>query len=166
MFKRGYQLIFCLVFFTADVFSQGLSHQVMAPAANISAGRGVNYSQTIGETAVEITGAYDRILTQGFQQPRIKMMLGTPPTGTGVKVYPNPVVYTVNIELFGSADRSFIISIININGTVVFTDEVRFSGSYWEIIEIPVSGLARGFYFVRILSNDGAINRSFKMEKM
>lgn len=166
MRRKGILLIFGIVLFIAEAASQQLSHQVLVPAAGVAAGINFNYSQTIGETAVKIIGSYDYVLTQGFQQPRFKIKTGAQPQGTGVNVYPNPVVNYVNIELFGASARSFIIKIVNITGTVVYSDEMNFSQAYWEVREIPVTGFARGLYFVRIVSTDRLINRTFKMEKM
>jgi hypothetical protein len=60
-----------------------------------------------------------------------------------------------------------MINIINVNGTVVFADQISFpAGNYWEVREIPLTGFARGLYFVRVISTDGVISRSFKLEKM
>ena len=166
MRRKGILLFFGIVLFVAEAASQRLSHQVLVPAAGVAAGINFSYSQTIGEAVVRIIGCDDYILTQGFQQPRLKLKTGSQPQGTGVNVYPNPVVNYVNIELFGSTARTFLITIVNITGTVVFNDEIDFAQSYWEVREIPVTGLARGLYFVRIVSTDMVISRTFKMEKM
>ena len=166
MRRKGILLFFGIVLFVAEAASQKLSQQVLVPAAGVAAGINFSYSQTIGEAVVRIIGCDDYILTQGFQQPRLKLKTGSQPQGTGVNVYPNPVVNYVNIELFGSTARSFLITIVNITGTVVFNDEIDFAQSYWEVREIPVTGLARGLYFVRIVSTDMVISRTFKMEKM
>jgi hypothetical protein len=56
--------------------------------------------------------------------------------------------------------------VININGTKVYSDEVSFPDKYWEVVEIPLSGLATGLYFIRIYSTDRVFDRSFKIEKM
>jgi hypothetical protein len=166
MHRKGILVIMGIVFFGAEAVSQHLSHQVLVPAAGVAAGVGISYSQTMGEAVVEIVGSYDHILTQGFQQPRIKLMTGTPPQGTGIKVYPNPAIDYINVELFGESSKSFMISIINVSGVTVYSDEIVFTDRYWEVREIQVAGFARGFYFVRVISTDRAINRSFKFEKM
>ena len=166
MFKKSTLIVFLLALFLAHANSQGLSHQVLVPAASVVAGSGLNYSQTIGETAIEIVSAYDHTLTQGFQQPSIEFIPPDPPEGTGVKVYPNPVTEYVKVELYGEEAREFSIMIININGTTVYLDKLNFSGPHWHIEEVPVTSFIRGMYFVRIMSNDGIINRTFKIDKM
>ena len=84
-------MLFLLVSWT-NVFSQQLSHQVLVPVAGLASTGSVNYSQTIGETAIVIVSSGDFLFTQGFQQPGIKKLPENPPAGSGVKVYPNPVI--------------------------------------------------------------------------
>jgi len=45
---------------------------------------GYHYSQTIGESAIELLTTSDYDLTQGFQQPRLKMLPGKMPPGAGI----------------------------------------------------------------------------------
>jgi hypothetical protein len=163
--RRGYILFFLIILHGAQAFSQQLSHQVIVPAASVIYKNGISYSQTIGEAAVEIISSPDYILTQGFQQPRIRLIPGKP-DGTGVKAYPNPATSYVYIELFGERARSFRIIIMSINGTTLHSEEISYDGPYWDIRDISVSGLASGLYFVQVTSKDGAILRSFKIEKM
>ena len=146
--------------------SQELSHQVLLPAAGVIYTSGISYSQTVGETAVAIFGSVDYILTQGFQQPRMNMLPGDPPQGYGVKAYPNPATEYFYIELFGETGKTLKIAVTNLSGTTVYSAEVSFPEKYWNIHEIPVSGFTTGLYFIQIISTDGTIRRSFKVEKL
>lgn len=161
-------LILILPFIISGIisYSQELSHKVLVPAAGDVSISGINYSQTIGETAVEIFVSSDYILTQGFQQPRIKFIPVSIPQGQGVITYPNPVVDIVNIVLFGETAQSFKISIVNITGTVIYSYEKSFTDQFYDIQEVSLDSFARGFYFIRVISKDGIINRVFKIEKM
>jgi len=160
--------ILALLFFglNPNAISQQLSHQVLVPLAGISSDKNLTYTQTVGETAVEIVGCTDFVFTQGFQQPGIKLTTETPPPGTGVKVYPNPAFDYVTIELFGDKARSFRIEFLNITGTVVMVDTRVFTEQYWSKDQHDISGLIRGFYMVRITSEDRLISRTFKIEKL
>lgn len=166
MLNRSALVVFLLAVFLARANSQQLSHQVLVPAANVQYISGFNYSQTIGETMVEIVSAYDHTLTQGFQQPSFENDTTIRPDGRGVEVYPNPVTDYVKIELFGESAREFSIMIININGTIVYSDQVIFTSPFWYIDEVPVTSFIKGIYFVRVMSTDGIINRTFKIDKM
>lgn len=166
MIRKVNILIILLLVIRTGLLSQQLSHQVLVPLAGVMAKGDVNYSQTVGETAVEIVGCSDFVFTQGFQQPGIKLSHETPPPGNGVKVYPNPVADYLTVELFGSTARSFRIDLINISGTVVFTERKDFSDQFWLKEPINIENLIRGFYLVRIISEDGIINRTFKIQKI
>jgi hypothetical protein len=148
------------------ILSQQLSHQVIVPLAGIVSDSKMSYSQTVGETAVEIVGCYEYIFTQGFQQPGIRQSKNEQPEGTGVKVYPNPACDYLTVELFGESARELRIEIIDITGTAVITDKKSFNSTYWFKERYNVENLIRGFYLVRVLTEDGFLNRTFKIEKV
>lgn len=151
---------------STSVFSQQLSHQVLVPLAGIATDSRISFTQTVGETAVEISGCDRFVFTQGFQQPAIRFTNETAPKGTGIKVYPNPVSDYVFVELYGEISRSFTIDVINSNGTIVMTFKRDFYDQYWLKEPHNTQNLKSGFYLVRVLSDDGLINRTFKIEKI
>jgi hypothetical protein len=164
--KKGEIIAFLVIIAWTNSFAQQLSHQVLVPAAGVASGKGYNYSQTIGETAVETIVNGDFTLTQGFQQPRITFNLGIPPPGTGVNIGPNPATHDLFVYLWGEESRSFRISIISINGIVIYSEELILYDNYYNVETISVANLVTGFYIVRVESKDGVINRVFKLEKM
>jgi hypothetical protein len=166
MIGRPKVLILLLLFYTTNVFSQQLSHQVLVPASGLATSGVINYSQSIGETAVEVINGSGFILTQGFQQPGMKNLADPAPAGTGVAVYPNPATDFINVKLFGSEARKFRIEIINIAGTIVRSTTLDFITNYNIVQQIDITDLTFGFYFVRVASDDAKINRVFKIEKM
>ena len=166
MMKSLRFLIPVLLFSWSTVFSQQLSHQVLVPLAGLASDNNISFSQTVGETAVEVTECSWYIFTQGFQQPSIKLSGEDAPPGTGVSVYPNPVVDFLTLELFGESGRAFKIEIINITGTVVFTDRLTFIDQFWHRKQYDMDDFIRGFYLVRISTDDGFMNRTFKIEKI
>jgi hypothetical protein len=164
---RGPKVLILLLLLSSTIgFSQQLSHQVLVPAAGLATSGVINYSQSIGETAVEMINGSGFILTQGFQQPGMKNLTDPTPLGTGVEVYPNPATDFINVKLFGSEARKFRIEIINIAGTIISSTTIDFITSYNLVQHIDISNLTFGFYFVRVASNDGKISRVFKIEKM
>ncbi len=159
-------LYFLLLGAASDILSQGLSHQVIVPVASLQCTGSVHYSQTIGESVVEVIGCIDFTFTQGFQQPGIKLKKENPPPGNGVKVYPNPVTDFVNIELFGTGTRSFLIDFFNISGSIIRSEKYEFANQYWFCQPFSVENYSRGLFFIRITSTDGLISRTFKIEKL
>ena len=144
-----------------------MSHQVLVPAAGLVVTGTVNYSQTIGETAIEIISNSGFVFTQGFQQPGIKISPETAPDGNGVDVYPNPATDFIKVKFFGDVARNFKVDVINITGMIVSSRNNRvLLTKYYYIQQIDVATLKYGFYFVRVASDDGIISRTFKIEKM
>jgi len=158
----------CALFFfvfCGNLFSQQLSHQVLVPVAGVSTAGGINYSQTTGETIIEIIGNSDFVLTQGFQQPGMKAASEISPNGNGVDVYPNPATDFIKIKFFGDTARNFKVDIINMSGSTISSATISFAGSYYYIQPVDFSKFMVGLYFVRIASTDGLIDRTFKIEK-
>jgi hypothetical protein len=143
-----------------------LSLQVLVPLAGLYSDGSISYSQTIGETAVEIISCSDYIFTQGFQQPLVKVSSETRPEGNGIKIYPNPVTDFVTIELYGESAKTFRIDFINLAGRVVRSSRVEFSDNFWFKEPQNIKDLISGFYLIRIKSEDGMISRTFKIEKI
>lgn len=165
--KKGIVILLLVLFsFWDNLFSQQLSHQVLVPVAGVATGGNLNYSQTIGETVVEIVSGSNYVFTQGFQQPGIKFSEEKAPQGNGVKVYPNPAKDFIKIELFGEVGRSFLIELMNITGTIIRSERLVFPAKYWNVEEIPLHEILNGIYFIRITSEDRLINRTFKIEKL
>jgi hypothetical protein len=146
--------------------SQAISHQVMVPAAAVVLKSSINYSQTIGEPIVEIISADGKVLTQGFQQKRIIIVDDGNNQGTGVETYPNPADEYVKVKMWGEKPREFTISIFSFQGARLYSAERKYLGPYSDVVEIDVSDFIRGIYFIRVTSNDKAIYRAFKFEKM
>ena len=166
MIKVTKVLILLLLSAWANVNGQTLSHQVLVPAGGLASTPGIKYSQTIGETAVEIERGSGFVLTQGFQQPGMRYTKETPHAGTGVEVYPNPATYFINVKLFGEVGRKFRIEIVNLTGRIVSSMTLDFITKYYYIQQIDVTDLTIGFYFVRVTSDDSVVKRVFKVEKM
>jgi hypothetical protein len=165
--NRGIKiLLFFLAVLWGNLFSQQLSNQVIVSAAGVAAAGNLNYSHTIGESVIEIISSPDFILTQGFQQPGIKLTLVDPPKGNGVNVYPNPASDFIKVELFGEVARTFRIEMINMNGIFRLIEKVVFTDKFFEVKEFDITDLSSGFYLVRVMSEDGFINRTFTIEKI
>ena len=165
-FRRAKILPVIFLVATGNCMAQVLSQQVLVPAAGLVTSANLLYSQTIGETAVEIIGPGDYLITQGFQQPRMKFENVKEKSGIGVNVYPNPVSDYVIIELFGESAMTFRIEILNITGTVVFSEQKIFYDKFLYDEKQDVSNLIRGFYIIRVICKNPMINRSFKIEKI
>lgn len=158
--------ILMLLFSGTSCLAQQLTNQVLLPCAGLATAGVLNYSHSLGETAVELFTGSDYILTQGFQQPGFKIVDAAVPDGTGVEVYPNPATDFVNVKLFGDKARKLRIEVITFNGSITSTMTLDFLSKYYIIQQLEFSDIKPGFYFVRVSSDDHVINRIFKIEKM
>lgn len=166
MRKLGLLAVLMLFCSQNDGYSQGLSHQVLVPLANVITGHSLEFTYTIGESAIESIGSSGYSLTQGFQQPRYFYTGEITPGGNGVEVYPNPATDFINVEFFGNGARTYRVEIMNFAGTILFSETVDFTGSHWQVRPYPAGEYSRGLYLVRIISSDLRISRVFKIEKM
>lgn len=165
MLIRGI-FIFILVVFFGISNAQELSRQVLVPMASVRNQEEVNISQTVGEAMVEFIHCTNYDLTQGFQQPRVKIGDRLQPMGNGVKVFPNPVKRDLVIEMFGETSIEYDVTIFGIDGSIYYRNCYPCEGNFWHRRTIDVSSYKRGLYFIRVESKDSRIARMFKIEKM
>jgi len=161
--------LICSLSFSQKAYN--LSHQVLVPAGNLVTMEGITYQQTIGETAVEVSLPSFYNLSQGFQQPRFIPPSSLPVReGNGVDFFPNPVTENNNrmfyIRFYGVMSRHYNIYINNLIGSMMYTHELELSADHDYIHEISLAHYANGIYIATVISNDGVINRSFKIEKL
>jgi len=166
MAKRLTILVVFLSGLSLALCGQEISHQVIVPFAGLSTGKSIEYTQTGGETMIEVIGSSDYFLTQGFQQPRFIKKDSDDHVGTNAKVYPNPVTDYLTIELWSDRAKNFRIDIINITGTTVMSLRKSFSGAFYYNEPLNVENLLRGLYLVRISTDDKLLDSIIKIEKL
>jgi len=164
--NRGILTVLLVVSWT-NLNAQEISNRVVVVAANVANGGGYTISQTIGEPVVEFISSDDWDLTQGFQQPGIKN--GGPiriNDGNGVKVYPNPVINNLMVDLFGDESRDYKLTIFGIEGSLYFQNTYYCNGEHDRCEVLDLSDYKRGLYFIMIETTDKKISRLFKITKM
>lgn len=75
-------------------------------------------------------------------------------TPNELKVYPNPAPSQLKISLKNPTDKKLSIQLLNMLGQIVYEKEVQLPGND-EIIDVPVVGLAKGIYWLRLKSEKG-----------
>lgn len=165
MRKRGI-FILLIVILGLNIYAQEISHKVMVSASSVASSGGYFVSQTIGESVTKLISNEGYVFTQGFQQPSAIKITQEEHTGSGVKVYPNPVRNTLNLELFGEKSLDYRVTIFGLNGTIYFKKDYPCRGNFYYKVPIDVSNYQRGIYFVKVLTQNGMISRLFKIEKM
>ena len=167
---KSFIFAFFIALSTVGALAQSISHQVLLPAAGITTVGSVSYQQTVGEAAVSTLTIPTNALTQGFQQPRVLFTNDTVFDNGEIEVFPNPVSKNHSNKLYvilsNSESRSYIVTIYNFAGSVVYSWSSNIYLDQAYRLEVDVKDFSRGLYFVRVMSTDKQINRSFKIEKL
>jgi hypothetical protein len=78
--------------------------------------------------------------------------------GTTLALYPNPTSDVINIAFNGSKTQNLTVRVVNVGGQLVYNDAVgQYNGQYKNVIDL--STVAKGVYFVQLITDQGTINR-------
>jgi hypothetical protein len=75
-------------------------------------------------------------------------MIDNPYTLNGIHLYPNPSTGIIRLEPDTPDAGNIAVEIMNTNGQVIYTNQFQISGK--EMIEIDLTGCAKGIYFVKL----------------
>ena len=155
-----------------EVHSQAaVSTSSTASGSVISAANGTGITSTaivnwtLGEVAVGSYGHHNGSLTEGFHQPVIivaKQQVFSVPKFSA-KLYPNPASDLITVDFEAESISIQAVEIISSTGQVVSVSEFEAVPNQ---IQLDVSGLPIGGYFVRILDQYDAIMSVHKFLKI
>jgi hypothetical protein len=82
-------------------------------------------------------------------------------SATTVKIYPNPTSDIVNVTVGTDfINKAAVISIFSVDGKLVYQKNIK---ALSQTETIPVTNLAGGKYFIRLICDTGVINGSFRV---
>jgi hypothetical protein len=148
-----------------NCLSQTISHDVLVPLAGVVSDGPVSISQTVGETVIETTGCSYYVLTQGFQQNSVAGFVDWE-QDSKIRVYPNPASDYITVEMIGDEARSYQIEFMDLTGRIFISAKKCFGDDYWYSEPYNVKNLLPGLYMVRIKTEDGLFNRTFRIQKI
>jgi len=136
-----------------SVGAQTLSPSVISPAGDIDHTDDISLEWTIGELAVATNYADGRMLTEGFHQPLLNVERIIPPgkdehNDLVVTIAPNPVKYTLGVEIIDPQKRILELQLIDAQGRLV---EHTKMDANTQNLEFDMSNYAAGFYVLRII---------------
>lgn len=107
-------------------------------------------SITIGEPVTETFPGVANILTQGFQQSRLKVMgiAETPENNYDIIVFPNPVRDFLTIKVWKYSKEQFIYKLFDFQGRIIIQGEIEPPET-----EISLQNQNPSVYFLRIYAN-------------
>ena len=152
------------VLLCSTVLSQTLQNDVIASAGESDTTNHVQVSWTIGETIIETYNNPYCIVSQGFQQSyyNISEINETGKLQAEIKIYPNPTVDFINIEV--KPDKTgdiFDIELLDINGKIIQKHPASKEG----ITRINLRNTSAGYLILNITNPESKLRSSYKVIK-
>jgi hypothetical protein len=117
---------------------------------------------TLGETAISSWASTDKIVTVGFQQPRLEVILEKPrTTAPNVSIAPNPVQSTLNIQLAFESKTQLSAQLLDVQGKIL-AKRIPLNQPN---TELNMENLPSGMYFLHIYTTKGEPLEVFKVIK-
>ena len=155
-----------LLILTAKSFEQTIPRHVIASAGNSVFLSDISISSTVGQTPFLTLSDQSHFLTQGFQQPTLRINPNNVPFGEFIQVYPNPVIDYLTLILSLNESKDFYIKIYTLTGyevQSVFAPRLENGLPY----KLDFSSLPDGMYLLYIY--EAALERNLykviKVEK-
>ncbi len=119
-------------------------------------------SITIGEPVIETFVANEHILTQGFQQNLMFLVIGVedPENMTSFSIFPNPVKNKLKIRIDNGGDQKISYSLSTMKGKII-------SKGQFEPVEteLEVGQLPSGTYLLKLIT-DQRVDKVYKVVKL
>lgn len=150
------------------VNAQVLTHSVVSSGGGVSRGATVYLEWTLGEMAVESLFAGANWFTQGFHQPLLRIKEYSPapsptnPAAWLVKVSPNPVQTSLQVQFVKTPDPGSVISLMDLQGRRLLSRSV---GSDAGTLYIDFQPYASGIYLLELLNGNGQVKQVYRVFK-
>ena len=157
--KENLYLFFSLLFFVPSAFGQSLAPSVIALAGGYEkTPSGMSVSWTLGEPITDPLRSGNLLLTQGFQQPDLKVSTGfeDPTFGYELASFPNPASNELIMQT--NFQQPIHFRMVDISGKLIR------EGQWSEKNVVEVSALSQGVYAIYFMV-DGKVVRSELISK-
>ena len=158
-------LFFWALLLSAYAFPQSKTLEVNPAAGDVFTGYDITLSWTIGEGVIETFSNNEMVLTQGFQQPSLKITLveESDKIDFQLNVYPNPTKDFLTINLLSENEISCTTELFDMSGKLLFSK--IFKGR--ELTEnIDLTNYSSNLYILKIIDNNGKLFRTYKVQKI
>ena len=162
--KKLVLVISCSVLSAAG-FSQSKTLELNPAAGDFYTGSDFTLSWTIGEGIIETFSNDDMVLTQGFQQPSLKITLieESDEGNFQINVYPNPTSDFLTINIVSEDEISCTTSLYDMAGRLLYSKALKGS----ELTEnINLTKYSSDLYILRILDSKGKLLQTYKVQKI
>lgn len=143
--------------FSTIVCAQSISRDVNASSGETLTNGDISITFVIGEAVGDLFSSSEngKYLTAGFAQPDVELkQILENNIDKSLIVYPNPTRSgLVKLAFNNIPDATYTIEVIDALGRVLQTKTVVYSNDNFLYVELDVSTLAKGIYFIRAKSN-------------
>ena len=146
-------------------FSQTKTLEVNPAAGDEFTADGVTLTWTIGEGVIETFSNNEMILTQGFQQPTLKVTLieESEEIDFQLSVYPNPTHDFFNISIVSENEINYSAQLMDMSGKLLYSQNLKGK----DITEtVDLTNYSSSIYILRIIDNNGKFARTYKVQKI
>ncbi len=163
MKKIALFLFACMVF--GYTFSQSETLEVNPAAGDEFTAEGITLSWTIGEGVIETFSNNEMVLTQGFQQPTLKVTLidESVEGDFHFDVYPNPTRDFLTISFSSENEINCSTQLFDMSGKLLYSKNIKGK----ELTEnIDLTKYSSNIYILRIIDTNGKLKRTYKIQKI
>lgn len=150
--------------FIGKVGAQTVERTVIASDGGHFSGTAQTVSWTIGEPCSETYVGGGRAITQGFQQPQIKLSsIATYEKNEGsLFVYPNPVGETLNLSFEDLSPGSYVSELYDLRGALIKNFQLQVAEGM-QTFQLEMGNLPNAEYVLRVRSKDNRFVQSIKI---
>lgn len=166
---RKFVFIFICFCCCYPLFSQSITPFVLSSRGDYFSNSSTSLSWTIGQIASTSLLTANNIVTQGFQQPYYYDPFNIPVLdidSVDIQVFPNPASDFINIIYSTKIERKITFELLDLLGNELMPDIEKYSGISHAKLEINLSNLKAGIYFIRIVIEKSDINKTYKIVKI
>lgn len=142
---------------------------VLAPAGGSAQTKTLDLDWTLGEPVVTTAYTADRLYTQGFHQPTLRVeevatrvKLSGADAAYQISVAPNPVVSVLTVAITAPDEKPLALSLLDLNGHQQFTQTLT-GGTTSS--QVDMAHLPTGTYLLRINQSAGQPVKTYKIIK-
>lgn len=157
-------LLICLfVVGTKLISAQTASPEVISSAGGTDNAGNWIIEWTLGEAIAETYSDQDGYITQGFNQPAIKIagkFVSDLPGG--INIYPNPVHDQLMVYFNDKIESRLIINVVDLFGKKISVNECSINSIQ---AEIDFSHVTPGIYLLTLTQANGALSKTYRITK-
>jgi hypothetical protein len=111
---------------------------------------------------VQVTATKTPVIAQTTESNSSSAAALSSPLSWTATLFPNPSDHTIQIHIDGNSNLIFKMSIVDLNGKMIFEKTYSQGADSWSE---DISNLSSGFYFANISADDGSAKQTIRFEK-